>query len=87
MNKEKEELTRTEMVDKFIALANEFALKASKEHVGAAIMFAASRYNAYEASGKSKNMVADKSDILTWYSNEYRRMLNANLDDLIDIQS
>ena len=71
------------MADRFIALANEFAISETKERVGAAIMFAAARYNAYEASGKSKSLLKDKEDALTWYSGEYRRMLEANMDELI----
>ena len=87
MSEEKQEMTREAMADKFIALANEFAKTESKERVGAAIMFAASRYNAFEASSKSDNLLKDKPDALQWYSNEYRRMLNANLDELIEMRS
>jgi hypothetical protein len=81
------EISREEMSNRFIALANEFAKTEAKERVGAAIMFAASRYNAYEASVKSENLAKDKPDALDWYSIEYRRMLNANLDELIELRS
>jgi hypothetical protein len=87
MSKETSALSRDEMVDRFIGLANEFSKTESKEHVGAAIMFAAARYNAFEASSKSTNLSSDKEDALTWYTLEYRRMLNANLDDLASMQS
>ena len=73
------------MADRFIELANEFAKTESKERVGASIMFAAARYNAFEASSKSHNLANDKEDALTWYSSEYRRMLVANIDELIGI--
>lgn len=75
---------RSIMANKFIALANEFALTESKERVSAALMFAAARYNAFEASGKSKNLAKDKPDAMTWYCAEYRRMLDVNLDELIE---
>jgi hypothetical protein len=75
------------MADRFIELANEFAKTEAKERVGAAIMFAAARYNAFEASSKSKDLATDKLDALNWYSIEYQRMLSANLDELIDLQS
>lgn len=71
------------MADKFIDLANEFTSTEQKERVGAAIMFAAARYNAFEAHSKSDNLVKDKADALAWYSNEYKRMLEANMDELI----
>ncbi len=87
MSEEKQEISRAEMADKFIELANEFMKTESKERVGAAIMFAAARYNAFEASSKSKEMMKDKNDALNWYSLEYKRMLEANIDDLIDNHS
>jgi hypothetical protein len=85
MSEGKRELSRSEMADRFIELANQLTTTESKERVGAAVMFAASRFNAFEASSKSENLLLDKNDALTWYSNEYRRMLNANLDELIDM--
>lgn len=86
MSEEKIEIPREQMADKFIALANELGRTQTKEKVGAAIMFAASRYNAYEASSKSDNLIKDKSDALAWYGNEYRRMFEANLDELIEMR-
>jgi len=72
------------MADKFIELANEFSKTESKERVSAAIMFAAARYNAFEASSKSNDLKKDKNDALHWFSREYKRMLDANMDDIID---
>lgn len=86
MSAEKQAIPREEMANQFIALANEFAKTESKERVGAAIMYAASRYNAYEAYTKSDNLAKDKPDALQWFTNEYHRMLEANMDELIDIQ-
>lgn len=85
MNEGKQEISRAEMADKFIELANEFTKIESKERVSAAIMFAAARYNAFEASSKSNNLLNDKDDALSWYSAEYRRMLEANIDDLVQM--
>lgn len=84
MNQEEQEMSRAEMADKFIELANEFTRTQSKERVSAAIMFAAARYNAFEASSKSKDLKKDKNNALGWYSQEYKRMLDANFDDLIE---
>ncbi|MEP2669117.1 MAG: DUF3144 domain-containing protein [Cyclobacteriaceae bacterium] len=85
MKEKKQEIPRSTMADKFIKLANEFTKSESKERVGAAIMFAAARYNAFEAYSKSEDLNKYKVDALNWYSNEYRRMLDANIDELISI--
>ncbi len=76
-------ISRATMADKFIDLANEFTTSEPKERVGAAIMFAAARYNAFEAFSKSSNLARDKDDAVNWYTHEYKRMLEANIDDLI----
>lgn len=81
------EISRAEMADKFIELANEFSKTESKERVSAAIMFAAARYNAFEASSKSNDLKKDKNDALNWYSLEYKRMLDANINDLIEMHA
>lgn len=87
MSERKQEISRAVMADKFIELANEFIKTESKERVGAAILFAAARYNAFEASSKSNDLKKDKNDVLNWYSLEYKRMLDANMDDLIEMHT
>lgn len=77
-------ISRAHMADKFIDLANEFTSTEQKERVGAAIMFAAARYNAFEAFSKSSNLAGDKDDAVNWYTREYKRMLEANMDDLLN---
>lgn len=77
-------LSRTAMADQFIELANEFTKTEPKECVGAAIMFAAARYNAFEAFSKSSNLERDKEDAINWYTREYKRMLEANMDDILN---
>lgn len=78
-------LSRAHMADKFIDLANEFTKTESKDRVGAAFMFAAARYNAFEAFAKSSDISRDKDDAINWYTREYKRMLEANMDDLIQL--
>ncbi len=85
MNEKVQKMPRSVMADRFIELANELTKTEPKERVGAAIMFAAARYNAFEASSKSDDLAKDKLDALNWYSKEYRRMLDANIDDLISM--
>lgn len=83
MGSPKEEIPRSVMADKFIDVANDFAQTESKERISAAILFAAARYNAFEIFSKSKDLIKDKYDALHWFSAEYRRMLEANIDDLL----
>lgn len=78
-------ISRAHMADKFIDLANEFTNTEQKERVGAAIMFAAARYNAFEASSKSSNLLRDRDDAISWYTREYKRMLEANIEDLLNV--
>lgn len=78
-----DQISRGAMGDKFIDLANEFTRTEPKERVGAAFMFAAARYNAFEAFSKSANLTRDKEDAINWYTREYKRMLEANMDDLL----
>lgn len=77
-------ISRAHMADKFIDLANEFTSTEQKERVGAAIMFAAARYNAFEAFSKSSNLFRDRNDAISWYTREYKRMLEANIEDLLN---
>jgi len=77
-------ISRAAMADKFIDLANEFTSTEPKERVGAAIMFAAARYNSFEAFSKSSDLARDKDDAVNWYTREYKRMLEANMDDLLN---
>ena len=81
-----QKLATSEMVDQFIAIANELSKTQTKDRVGAAIMFAAARYNAFVSLGKSSDLSKDKDSALNWHTSEYNRMLDANLDELIGMQ-
>ncbi|QSX34395.1 DUF3144 domain-containing protein [Shewanella avicenniae] len=73
-----------ELADQFIALANELS-QAEQDvgKVGTALRFAAARYNAFEAAIKSSDLANEKDSALDWFSNEYREMLQDNLEDHI----
>lgn len=79
-------LDTSEMVDRFIEIANELSKSQSKDRVGMAILFAAARYNAFVSMGKSEDLTTDKEDALKWHTAEYNRMLESNLDELIGMQ-
>ncbi len=84
MDTENPSISREVMADKFIALANELTKTEPKERIGAAIMFAAARYNAFEAASKTEDLEKNKDDALSWYSGQYQKMLDANLEELIE---
>ncbi|GIU46307.1 hypothetical protein TUM4438_21790 [Shewanella sairae] len=84
MSEAKKETTIFELADQFIALANELAGKEQDVgKVGTAMRFAAARFNAFEASLKSSDLAAEKDNALEWFTDEYKAMLNDNLEDHI----
>ena len=86
MSDQNQMLATSEMVDRFIEIANELSKTQTKDRVGMAFLFAAARYNAFVSLGKSEDLSRDKEDILNWHTAEYHRMLESNLDELIGMQ-
>jgi len=72
-----------ELVNSFLALANEHWQTIEIEDVSAAIREAAARFNAFEADFKSGNLVADRENAMNWFTDEYSRSLGEFLDKLI----
>ena len=73
-----------EMIDSFIDRANELAEGNSPENVGMALLFAASRFNAYVVSQHAENIEDYEKDLekaQDFFSSQYREMLNENLED------
>jgi len=85
MAEKEHNISREVMADQFIELANELTKTESKERVGAAIMFAAARYHAFEASSKTEDLKKDKEDAIKWFSEQYKKMLDANIDEIIEM--
>lgn len=84
MSEQKTELTMYQIADQFIALANQLSQQENDiGKVGTAMRFASARFNAFEAAIKSTNLAAEKDNALEWFSNEFKAMLNENLDDHI----
>lgn len=69
-----------DIVDKFIDLANEMAKEDPSGRVGAALRFAAARYNAYEASLMTNNLHEDRDKKINLFVNDYSKMLQDNID-------
>lgn len=72
------------VVDKFIHLANEQIETVQREHVSLALLYAAARFNSFivstHAPGKEK-FRADRKAAFKFFTGEYHRMLEENLDD------
>ena len=72
------------MVDSFIDRANEFAETNSKENVGMAILYAASRFNAHVVSQHAESPESYEKDLpraREFFCNQYETMLDENLED------
>jgi len=72
------------MIDAFIDQANELAEQNSPENVGMALLFAASRFNAFVVSQHAENIGDYEKDLKKaqeFFSSQYREMLNENLED------
>jgi len=73
-----------EMIDTFIDQANTHAENNSPENVGMALLFAASRFNAFVVSQHAESLTAYEEDTAKarpFFSAQYLEMLDENLDD------
>ena len=73
-----------EMIDSFIDRANELADQNSPENVGLALLFAASRFNAFMVSQHAENIDDYEKDLVKaqdFFRTQYREMLDQNLED------
>jgi len=84
--REQEEIDREfrQVVDRFIALANEQIDTVKREHVSMALLYAAARFNSFIVASHAQDVEqfrADKSKAFEFFCTEYHRMLTENLDD------
>lgn len=73
-----------QMADTFINQANKQSEDTNPENVGMALLYAASRFNAFIVASHAdelKKYEADREKAIEFFSSEYLRMLNENLDD------
>jgi succinate dehydrogenase/fumarate reductase flavoprotein subunit len=73
-----------QMIDSFIDRANELAEQNSPENVGMALLFAASRFNAFVVSQHAENLEDYEKDVAKarqFFVSQYKEMLTENLDD------
>ncbi|MFN3716719.1 MAG: DUF3144 domain-containing protein [Thiobacillus sp.] len=73
-----------ELADEHITLCNTHMDKAQPAKVGAAMLFAASRFNAFVIMAASENkaeMLAQKEAAIAYFLNEYETNLRENIDE------
>ncbi len=73
-----------QMIDSFIDRANELADLNSPENVGMALLFAASRFNAFVVSQHAETIEEYEKDLekaREFFLSQYRDMLSENLED------
>jgi hypothetical protein len=76
-----------ERADAYITIANEQAADVGRGKVSASLMFATARFNAWvSASGteSSEELASVKEEALEYFLDEYRQMLEENLDEYIE---
>ncbi len=84
MNEEATEREFRRVADTFIDLANEHIEKAPRENVGMALLYAASRFNAFVVAAHCQTLdrfEEDREKAIEFFSTEYLRMLEENMDD------
>lgn len=72
------------VADTFIDRANEHLNTVPKENVGMSLLFAAARFNAFVVATHSKSAEkyeADRAKAVEFFTEQYLRMLEENLDD------
>lgn len=77
-------LSYPEIVNGFLALANEHFKTIEIDDISAAMREATARFNAFEAQFKSHDLKVDRDNAIRWFSEEFNHSLTEYVDDLID---
>lgn len=85
MSDEKQGMEFFEIADKYINLANDIAKSEGTANTGTALRYAAARYNTFEASLSTQDLAGEKDKLVDMLCNDFREMLNANMDDYIQL--
>ena len=84
LSEDEVDLIYRQMIDSFIDCANELAEQNSAENVGMALLFAASRFNAFVVSQHAENREDYEKDMekaQEFFISQYHQMLTENLED------
>ncbi|NVK12460.1 MAG: DUF3144 domain-containing protein [Gammaproteobacteria bacterium] len=72
-----------EAVEKLLDLANELAESSDPDVINAALLHAASRYNAFVVALNTDDLKDEKRSAVSYLVGEYKAMLEEQLDDFI----
>ncbi len=72
-----------EAVEKLLDLANELAETSDPDVINAALLHAASRYNAFVVALNTDDLKDEKRSAVSYLVGEYKAMLEEQLDDFI----
>ena len=75
------------IADQFISQANTLIESTDHATLAAGLRYAAARFAAFEASLRTDDLRRDKAEALDAYLNEFRAMLDENLEQYIGQQS
>lgn len=75
------------IADQFISQANTLTESTDLATLAAALRYAAARFAAFEASMRTDDLRRDKAEALAAYLNEFRAMLEDNLEQYGEQQS
>ncbi len=78
--------THYQRADTFIDLANEHAAKVARDEVSASFMYSSARFNAWISAtncASSAGMRDAKQERITYYVDQYRAMLEENMESYI----
>jgi len=73
--------------DEVIAVANKQVGGESIGKVSSSLLYAAARFNSFNVANSAdsaEDMKADKEEAIEYFTNQYRKMLEENLDDYIE---
>jgi hypothetical protein len=89
MDTEQEPVPREfyDLVDRFIALANEASSSHAISRVSSVIMYAAARYNAHCMLALDPRAAENRQAATDYFAKQYRAMLEENIDALIQAKS
>ena len=82
-----EDPTFFDRADSHIHLANEHSSKVGRGKVSASLMYGSARFQAWNAAcwaDDAASLKADRQETLEYFVDQYRAMLEENLDDYIE---
>ncbi len=87
MAKEKLDDGFWDRADSFIDLANSYCENVGTGKVSASLLYAAARFNASvvaSSAASADELKGDKEEAIAYFSEQYKKMLEENLDDYIE---